>query len=147
MSEKHKEIKESNLIDYSLDENLNKEYEEFNKKIGWNKNYLIIANCILCYGICSYFKKYHKRIFDRQRGIGKNFVSAILHSFGSIILICGVDAYLLGLTPSNIKKKKEFEDRLMYQSNYQINYDLLKDIIDDDKIVENDKKNNINAKV
>jgi hypothetical protein len=147
MSKENKENQESNFLEYSLDKDLNKEYEEFNKKFTGNKKNLIIANSALCYGIFCYFKKYHKRIFDRQRGVGKNFLSAILHSFGTIILICTVDAVFLGLTPANIKKRKEFEDKLMYQSNYQINYELFKDIIDDDSENNNNKKNDKSLKV
>ena len=128
--------KESNLMEYSLDTDLNKEYEEFNKKLNRNNKNLVIANSLLCYGIYRYFKKYHKRIFDRKRGVAGNFLSAILHSFGTIFVICTVDAFFLGLTPANIKRKRELEDKLMYQSNYQINYDLFKEIVDDGK---NDK--------
>lgn len=123
----------SNLLEYSLDKDLNKEYEEFNKKIKSNNKNLIIANSLICYGIYSYFKKYHKRIFDKKRGIPGNFISAMLHSLASISVILFTNAYFLGLTPSNLKKKKELEDKLMYQSNYQINYDLFQDILLDEE--------------
>jgi len=121
--------KQSDFFDYSLDKNLNKEYEEFNNKLNKNNKVAVVANAVVCFGIYSYFKKYHKRIFDKKRGISKNFMSAILHSFGTIALVLMTNAFFLGLTPSNIKKKKELEDKLMFQSNYQINYDLFKEIL------------------
>ncbi len=131
-NDQHLERK-SNFLDYSLDKELNKEYEEFNKNLNKNNKIGILANTSVCFGIYSYFKRYHKRIFDKKRGISGNFISAILHSFGSISIIILVNAFFLGLTPANLKKKRELEDKLMYQSNYQINYDLFKDILSEDE--------------
>ena len=125
--------KRSNFFDYSLDKDLNKEYEEFNNKINKNNKLVVVANAVVCFGIYSYFKKYHKRIFDKSRGIPKNFMSAILHSFGTITVVLFTNAIFLGLTPANIRKKRELEDKLMYQSNYQINFDLFKDILLEDE--------------
>jgi len=125
--------KNSNFLDYSLDKDLNKEYEEFTKKINKSNKIAVVANVGICLGIYSYFKKYHKRIFDKKRGIPRNFISAILHSFGTITIVLLTNCIFLGLTPGNIKKKRELEDKLMFQSNYQINYDLFKDILNEDE--------------
>jgi len=124
---------QSNFLDYSLDNDLNREYEEFSTKLNKNNKIAVVANGIVCLGIYSYFKKYHKRIFDKKRGILRNFMSAILHSLGTITIVCFTNAIFLGLTPSNLKRKRELEDKLMYQSNYQINYDLFKDILNEDE--------------
>lgn len=122
----------SNFFDYSLNKDLNKEYEDFNNQLKKNNKLAVIANALVCIGIYSYFKKYHKRIFDKQRGIPKNFLSAFLHSFGTIAIVLVTNSIFLGLTPGNIKRKRELEDKLMYQSNYQVNYELFKDILIED---------------
>lgn len=125
--------KHSNFFDYSLDKDLNKEYEEFTNKLNKNNKLAVVANAAVCLGIYSYFKKYHKRIFDKKRGIPRNFMSAILHSFGTIAIVLFTNAIFLGLTPANLKKKRLLEDKLMFQSNYQINYELFKDILNEDE--------------
>ena len=137
-----KNNKNSNLFDYSLDTVLNKEYDEFNKKINKNTKIMVLANTVLCIGIFQYFKRYHRSLFDKNRGIMRNFMSVLFHSFGSVFLIVLINGLLLGITPHNIKKKRDLENRLIYQSNYNLNYDLIKDIFHDEeeKIkISNDK--------
>ena len=82
-----KNNKNSNLFDYSLDTVLNKEYDEFNKKINKNTKIMVLANTVLCIGIFQYFKRYHRSLFDKNRGIMRNFMSVLFHSFGSVFLI------------------------------------------------------------